>query len=104
MQFLTVSIRRDGAEGAGSDLRYLEIERARQLYMEGYIRQLWHRADAPGACVLWEAEDEGHMQELLDSLPFVRARLVEVTVVALRPYAGFGPNRQIPSGGLHDEQ
>lgn len=96
MQFLTLSIRREDAAEADLELREAEIERAKNLYIEGRIRQLWHRADGPGACVLWEAENESQIQEMLSSLPFVQAGLVDVTVLALRPYAGFGPNRHIP--------
>ena len=104
MQFLTISIRKQGAAEADPQLREAEIERARKLYSEGRIRQLWHRADCPGACVLWEADDDSHMQALLSSLPFVQAGCVDVTVLSLRPYSGFGPNGHFPLGALHHEK
>ena len=91
MQFLTVSRRPEGKEGPGKDLVRAEIRRARELYSEGHMRHLWHRADGPGACVLWEAESEAHLKKMLNSLPFFQAGLSEITVVPLRPYAGFGP-------------
>lgn len=91
MQFLTVSRRLETAEGSGDELQQAEIRRARVLYSEGRIRQLWHRADGPGACVLWEAESEDQLKEMLGSLPFAQAGIVEVSVFALRPYRGFGP-------------
>lgn len=90
MQFLTLS-RRLTTELMGDELVRAEVKRARVLYSEGHIRQLWHRADGPGACVLWEAESEGHLRGMLETLPFVQAGIVEVSVVQLRPYAGFGP-------------
>jgi muconolactone delta-isomerase len=91
MQFLTVSRRREMVEVNGDDLHEAEAHRARVLYLEGSIRQLWHRADGPGACVLWEAESEDQLKKMLGSLPFVQAGIVEVSVFALRPYRGFGP-------------
>lgn len=93
MQFLTVSRRRELPEGLGAELSRAEVQRARELYAEGYMRQLWHRADGPGACVLWEVADESQLWELLKSLPFVGAGFVEISVVPLRPYAGFGPEK-----------
>ena len=78
-------------ELSGDELRKAEIERARVLYSEGRIRQLWHRADGLGACVFWEADSEDQLKEMLGSLPFVQAGIVEVSVFALRPYRGFGP-------------
>ena len=49
MQFLSISQRRRGfAEAEYAGLAEQEMERARELYAEGWIRQIWHRADAPG--------------------------------------------------------
>jgi muconolactone delta-isomerase len=91
MQFLTLSQRAERVEAPDNELVEAEVQRARVLHAQGYMRQLWHRADGPGACVVWEVEDEGRLWELLKSLPFLRAGLVEVSVIPLRPWAGFGP-------------
>jgi len=91
MQFLTISRRREMGAGSGDELRPAEVQRARALYSEGHIRQLWHRADVPGACILWEAESEHQLREMLESFPFVQAGIVDVSVFALQPYRGFGP-------------
>jgi len=91
MQFLTLSRRKERVEPPGNELAEAEVQRARVLYARGYMRQLWHRTDGPGACVLWEVEDEGQLWELLKSLPFFQAGMVEVSVIPLRPWAGFGP-------------
>ena len=46
----------------------------------------------PGACILWEADSEQSVREMLDKLPLVKAGMLEiVAVIPLRPYAGFGP-------------
>jgi muconolactone delta-isomerase len=91
MQFLTLSRRTERVEAPDNELVEAEVQRARVLHAQGYMRQLWHRADGPGACVLWEVEDEGRLWDLLKSLPFLRAGVVEVSVIPLRPWAGFGP-------------
>jgi muconolactone delta-isomerase len=93
MQFLTVSRRKDAVEAPGNELVKAEVQRVRKLYAEGHMRQLWHRGDGPGACVLWEVEDEDQLWELLRSLPFFQAGIVEVSAIPLRPWTGFGPEK-----------
>lgn len=93
MQFLTISRRKEAVEAPGNELVRAEVQRARMLYAEGLMRHLWHRGDGPGACVLWEVEDEGQLWDLLRSLPFFQAGKVEVSVIPLRPWAGFVPEK-----------
>src|SRR5258708_3970814 len=88
MQFLTISQRSAGAsDEACAALREEESCRARTLYLEGHIRHIWHRDDVSGACLLWEADSEDQVREMLHTLPFVKASLLEVTVIPLKPYA-----------------
>ena len=92
MQFLTISQRSAGASGeACAALREEESSRARTLYLEGHIRHIWHRGDVSGACLLWEADSEDQVREMLNTLPFVRANLLEVTVIPLKPFAANVP-------------
>jgi len=71
MQFLSISQRRKGfAEGDYASLAEREMERARELYSEGFIRQIWHRLDMPGACLLWEAGGEEQVREMWVTFPF----------------------------------
>jgi hypothetical protein len=92
MQFLSISHRRDGVTEADcAGLVEQEIYRARVLYSEGFIRQVWHRSDKPGACLLWEADREEQVREMLDTLPFAQAGLVNIVIIPLKPWAGFGP-------------
>lgn len=93
MQFLTISKRRterftDAEFAARVDD---EIAQARVLYANGFIRQIWHRSDIAGACILVEAESEAQARERLNTLPLVRAGMLEVTIIPLKPYAGFCP-------------
>lgn len=93
MQFLTMSHRRtEGFTDADFAARVDdEVRQARALYAAGAIRQIWHRGDIPGACILWEAESEEHVRRLLHTLPFAQAGMLEVSIIPLKPYAGFGP-------------
>jgi muconolactone delta-isomerase len=69
-----------------------EAERARALYAEGVVRQIWSRGDAPGACLLIEAPDEASARASVATLPFFAAGMLELTsLVPLKPYRGFGP-------------
>ena len=94
MQFVSISERRKGfAEADYAAVSVQEVQRARELYSAGFIRQIWHRSDKPGACILWEADGEEHVRQMLDTLPFMQARLIEVVVIPLKPYGGFAPAR-----------
>ena len=93
MQFLAMTRRRTESF---TDAQFCsrvpdEVARARALYAEGFIRQVWHRADIAGACLLVEADSEAHVLEKLGTLPFAAAGMLDITVVPLKPYAGFCP-------------
>lgn len=95
MQFLTISKRLNGdcAEADLASLTEDEFEQGRALYQQSFIRQIWHRADTVGACLLVEADSETQVREALSTLPFFRAGMLEVSVIPLKPYAGFGPRK-----------
>jgi muconolactone delta-isomerase len=93
MQFLTLSRRRTDAfppEAFTPDLTNREGQRVRQLYGSGILRQVWRRADLPGAAILWEASSEAEVREALASLPLAQANMLElVGFIPLEPYPGF---------------
>jgi len=93
MQFLSISRRRTDkfSDADFAALTDAEFERARALHVEGVLRQIWRRGDIPGACILWEALSESEVQDMIGSLPMFKAGMLEVTIVPLKPYAGFGP-------------
>jgi muconolactone delta-isomerase len=94
VQFLTLS-RRDTetfSEAEFAPRLEDEAQRARTLYSQGFIRQIWHRGDLPGACLLIEAPDENAVRKTLATLPLVEAGMLTIdAVVPLKPYGGFGP-------------
>jgi muconolactone delta-isomerase len=93
MQFLTLSRRRTEhfTEDQFASRAPQEVAQARVLYAEGFFRQLWHRADVPGACLLVEADSESHVREKLNTLPLVQAGMLEISIIPLKPYSGFCP-------------
>jgi muconolactone delta-isomerase len=97
MQFLSLSRRRTDAfppEAFTPDLIAQEGARVKELYAAGIVRQIWARADTPGAAILWEASAEAEVRAACDSLPLYAAGMLEIAaLVPLKPYAGFGPPR-----------
>jgi muconolactone delta-isomerase len=69
-----------------------EGQRVRELYASGILRQIWRRGDAPGAVIVWEAENEAEVRAAIASLPLFKAGMIETLMLApLEPYPGFGP-------------
>lgn len=69
-----------------------EAEGVRRLYAAGTFRQVWGRADSPGAIILIEAGTPDEAQAVLASLPLaVREMLTLDMLVPITPYRGFGP-------------
>ena len=91
MQFLSLSTRRTDrfSDAEFTELVDAEVSRARELYASGFIRQIWHRADLPGACMVLEAGSLDEARVRLQTLPLIRAGMLDVAIVPLAPYAGF---------------
>jgi muconolactone delta-isomerase len=109
MQFLTVSRRlaENAPDGDLASLTEAECECARALYSQNFIRQIWHRGDIPGACLIVEAESEQQVRETLRTLPFFKAGMLDVVIIPLKPYAGFAPhasNRSLNGGDNGDQR
>jgi len=99
MQFVLLSRRRtDQFPDAEFAARLeAEFERARALYTDGFIRQIWARADLAGACMILEADSIEQARERLMTLPLYQAEMVEFSLVPLKPYAGFGARATAPA-------
>lgn len=91
MQFLVLTRRKseDFTPQQFAEKFGAEVARARELYKEQFTRQIWHRADGEGACQIVEGPDEGYVRQKINSLPFAAAGMLDITIVALKPYAGF---------------
>jgi len=94
MQFLTLSRRRTDKFTDSDFAPHVsdEMQQIRAFYRDGFLRQIWRRDDLPGACILWEAETQEQVQELINKLPLFRAGMLEVVaMIPLKPYPGFCP-------------
>ena len=89
MQFLVLTLRNtqygddDFAPRVGG-----ELQRVRELYSDEFIRQIWSRSDRPGAALLVEAGDSEELEARINTLPLVKAGMVEIdAVIPLKPHA-----------------
>jgi hypothetical protein len=91
MKFLTLSRRRSTLCSEIDFQRRLEAEAGlvHDLRQAGIIRQIWHRGDAPGECLLIEAQNEESARAVMEMSPLLRTGLFEIdAIVPLRPYDG----------------
>lgn len=66
-----------------------ESARAWELYQDGILRELYFRADVPGAVLVMEAGSIEEVEKALATLPLVREGLVAFDLIPLAPYPGF---------------
>ena len=95
MQYLVVFTPKQkfGSAEMPSDFPQLllkEEARAKDLYMEGLLRQSWVLGKRDhGAAVLFEAESSEHLQEIIDSFPLIKANYSDAQVFPLTPDPAF---------------
>jgi hypothetical protein len=72
-------------------LPHLRVEawRAWELYQSGLLRELYFAAGQNTAVLVLECETLEAAQQALDSLPLVRAGLIDFDLIQLVPYPGF---------------
>src|SRR6202035_4121142 len=68
-----------------------EAEQARVLYGQGVFRATWGHQSPAGAVVLIEAESREPADAALATLPLQQLGMLDVEVLAVGPYRGFGP-------------
>ncbi|MFW9993891.1 MAG: superoxide dismutase [Candidatus Odinarchaeota archaeon] len=66
-----------------------EALEAWKLYQEGFIREMYFRADKSCAILILESNDLDEANEMLQRLPFVKRGLISFDLVPLKPYPGF---------------
>jgi len=67
-----------------------EAARVWELYQAGVFRELYFRQDRPEAVLVLECTDVDEANQMLNTLPLVKAGLITFEVIPLRPYSGFG--------------
>jgi muconolactone delta-isomerase len=66
-----------------------EARKAWKLYQEGWVRELYFRADSTTADLVLECDSLPAAEEILASLPFVRDGLIRFELTPLKAYPGF---------------
>lgn len=66
-----------------------EAARAWELYQEGFLRELYFRADFPAAVLIMECASLKEAHSVLQTLPLVREGLIGFETIPLAPYPGF---------------
>jgi hypothetical protein len=66
-----------------------EARRMWELYRAGVIREMYFRADRTNVVLIMECADVESARSALDTLPLVKAGLIEFEMIALVPYPGF---------------
>jgi len=59
-----------------------------EFYRKGYFREIYYNEDK-NAVIILECENLTEASSILDSLPLVRAGLIEFKIMQLNPYNGF---------------
>jgi uncharacterized protein YciI len=65
-----------------------EAEIIWKQYAAGVARSIYYIADMSGAVLLCEAADLEAAQEMTNQLPMVKAELLKVEILPLKPYTG----------------
>jgi muconolactone delta-isomerase len=68
-----------------------EAEQARRLYANGAFRAVWGHQNPAGAVVLLEADSRDAADAILATLPLNQRDMLDVEVLTVGPYRGFGP-------------
>lgn len=66
-----------------------EASEAWELYQSGIIREMYFRQDQAIAVLILECTDTREAQEVLNTLPLVKERLITFDIIPLIPYPGF---------------
>ena len=84
------------------ELLQAEAARVWDLRERGVIREIWFDADEHNAVIMLECTDAAEARQHLESLPLVRAGVIDFTVHELHAYDGF--ERLFSAGGLFDNR
>ena len=66
-----------------------ETRQVLELMQADVLREIYFRQDQSGAVLVLECVDVQEAQTMLDTLPLVKAGLIDFEVIGLRPYPGF---------------
>jgi hypothetical protein len=80
---------RDVPDAAYEQHLRAEALKAWELHKAGVVRELYFRADWPGAVLVLECPDLATAEATLATLPLVKHGLIQFELIPLRAYPGF---------------
>jgi len=90
MKILALEKELPGADAQGFQAHSkAEALRAWELVQTGTLREIYFRADRNQSVLVLECRDSAEAQDILGSLPLVKAGLIAFDVIPLAPYPGF---------------
>ena len=66
-----------------------EAKKAWEFQQDGFIREIYFRADENSAVLILEANSVDQANQKLQQLPFVENKLIEFELIPLKAYPGF---------------
>lgn len=90
MKIIALEIEMPGST-ADDFRKYSEAEarKAWELQQQGFIREIYFRADETSAVLVLEAENVDQARQILNELPLVNHGLIRFELIPLRAYSGF---------------
>jgi len=97
MQFLVITGRSTDFPSSAwtPELLESEAQHVRGLYRAGTVRTIWRRVDKPGAVLLFEANSETEVRDLVSSFPLAKlGMLTNFITTQLNPHPVFGSSER----------
>jgi muconolactone delta-isomerase len=87
-----LAIEHELPDGTADEFQKVAKEEARRVWeltQSGVIREAYFRADRNEAVLVLECDSIQQAREVLETLPFVREKLIIFEVIPLKAYPGF---------------
>ena len=91
MKFFVIGKRKENIEqDKFAEFADEEARKAITLFKEEFIRELYSIKGGKGACMIVEANSEEEILLKLSDLPFVKKNYLDIDIIEVNPYRGFG--------------
>lgn len=66
-----------------------EARQGWELYKDGFLREVYYKADRPEVVLILECDSVEKAKEKLSTLPLVQQNLISFELIPLKPYHGY---------------
>ncbi len=89
MKILAIEKNLDGVDWDGAEaILEKEAQKVFQLYLSGRLREIYF-TENKNAVLILETRNKETAEELLNSLPLVKHKMIRFDIMELKPYNGF---------------